>query len=337
MRGKKQIICILCGIGAFLAAEWSGRAEKGDITSLSRPGYGQEELNCPVKVKGLDEDEVTVEIQVGARQMKPEEADRIFSDVMDKLPELILGENESLKEVRSDLNLITWLSEYGIRLRWFSEDDEVMDSFGHITAENLPEGGKPLALTVSMAHENIKQEYQILLRVKPAKLTEREEQTAGFQKLLTALDENSRTEDSLKLPDTYNGKKLRYRMPDDSGHAVLLVLGVILAVLCTAKEKMDAGEAAKRRRNQMMLDYSEIVSKLMIFIGAGMTVFMAWERIVLEYERMKAAGRKELRFAYEELCTTYYQIKSGISEGRAYRDFGRRTGLNCYLKLSGLL
>lgn len=87
----------------------------------------------------------------------------------------------------------------------------------------------------------------------------------------------------------------------------------------------------------MMLDYSEIVSKLMIFIGAGMTVSLAWERIALDYEKMKAAGRKETRFAYEELCTTYYHVKSGIPEGRAYRDFGRRTGLGCYLKLSGLL
>ena len=34
---------------------------------------------------------------------------------------------------------------------------------------------------------------------------------------------------------------------------------------------------------------------------------------------------------------TYYQMQSGMAEGDAYREFGRRCRLQSYLKLSGLL
>ncbi|PNV60816.1 hypothetical protein C0033_16620 [Clostridium sp. chh4-2] len=337
MKGKKQIVCILLGAAAFAAAKISSWSEYGDITSLNRPSYGQGDVSYQVIVEGLEEEEIPLIINVSDRLIGEEEWDETGRQIIDSLPERILGENQSLQEVRTDLNLISWIDEYGIKARWDTDCPEILDSFGHITAEELSDRGDQVILTVTLSQGTIKSEYEIPITVYPARLTDKEESAAGLGKVLSALDEQSRTGEELKLPKEYEGKELHYRMPDDSGHSVLLVLGILLAVLCAAKEKMDARQREKRRRSQMMLDYSEIVSKLMIFIGAGMTVSMAWERVALDYEKMRAEGRKEMRFAYEELCTAYYQIKSGISEGKAYRDFGRRAGLGCYLKLSGLL
>lgn len=337
MKGKKQMVCILLGAAAFAAVKVSTRSEYEGITRLNRPSYGQGDISYHVIVQGLGEEEIPVEVMVSGREIGAAEWEEIGRQVIESLPERILGENISLQEVRTDLDLISWIDEYGMKVRWDTDCPEIIDSFGHITAEEVSEQGEQVMLSVTLAQGTIQKEYEFPITVYPAILTDKEEAAAGLGKLLSALDEQSRTMEALELPEEYEGKKLYYRMPDDSGHSVLLVLGVLLAVLCAAKEKVDAGQGEKRKRNQMMLDYSEIVSKLMIFIGAGMTVSLAWERIALDYEKMKAAGRKETRFAYEELCTTYYQVKSGIPEGRAYRDFGRRTGLGCYLKLSGLL
>ena len=85
-----------------------------------------------------------------------------------------------------------------------------------------------------------------------------------------------------------------------------------------------------------MLDYSEVVSKLQIFLGAGMTVRTAWERIALDYQRLREGGGEE-RPAYEEMLQTYYQLRSGAAEGKAYEEFGRRCVLQPYLKFAGLL
>ena len=37
----------------------------------------------------------------------------------------------------------------------------------------------------------------------------------------------------------------------------------------------------------MLLDYAELVSKLMILVGAGMTIRSAWERMVKDYEHAR--------------------------------------------------
>ena len=61
-------------------------------------------------------------------------------------------------------------------------------------------------------------------------------------------------------------------------------MGPVCALLLWLREKqgMQTEEAARRR--QLLLDYPEIVSKLMVFIGAGMTIRLAWENIVSDYE-----------------------------------------------------
>ena len=87
----------------------------------------------------------------------------------------------------------------------------------------------------------------------------------------------------------------------------------------------------------MLLDYSEIVSKLNILSGAGMSILKAWERIVKDYEKKTVRESKARRFAYEEMKITYYEIQSGISEGSAYAAFGRRCNIHEYLKLGTLL
>lgn len=56
-----------------------------------------------------------------------------------------------------------------------------------------------------------------------------------------------------------------------------------------------------------------------------------------DYEVALAAGRQKKRALYEEMSQTYYQMERGISEGEAFREFGRRCRLQPYLKLSSLL
>ena len=60
-------------------------------------------------------------------------------------------------------------------------------------------------------------------------------------------------------------------------------------------------------------------------------------RSILDYEMAQKQGKQKERAAYEEMRRTYYQMQSGMAEGEAYQEFGRRCRLQPYLKLSGLL
>ena len=68
-----------------------------------------------------------------------------------------------------------------------------------------------------------------------------------------------------------------------------------------------------------------------------MTIRTAWERIAVGYENTVQEGTRKPRPAYEEMCHTISQLKSGMAESRAYGEFGRRCGLQPYVKLAALL
>lgn len=97
----------------------------------------------------------------------------------------------------------------------------------------------------------------------------------------------------------------------------------------------DLKKEIRKREEQMQLTYPELVSKLSIYLGAGMTLKMAWEKISTDYEKVKAD--KEKNPVYEEMNIACQEMRSGIPEIRAYEQFGKRCGIQLYSKFSALL
>ena len=110
-----------------------------------------------------------------------------------------------------------------------------------------------------------------------------------------------------------------------------------MAILLAAKGQNEAKQKNQKRERELLLDYSDLLSKIMVLTGAGLTVRNAWGQMVKDYETGLELGKQKQRPAYEEMRKTYYQMQSGMAEGEAYREFGRRCRLQPYLKLSGLL
>ena len=75
------------------------------------------------------------------RMYTKQEAHKTYEAVMVQLPQIILGNNPSLEDVRQDLNLLTYLDSYGIRLRWESDEPELLDSFGELHVQELKQRG----------------------------------------------------------------------------------------------------------------------------------------------------------------------------------------------------
>ena len=336
--GKKQICCVLAGLLLGGIAQAAGTAgTEGAAGELRRPGYGQGEETRQVMVKGLFEEEVPVEIRLAGREYRADEIHRVYQQVLEELPERIRGGNLSLNQVRSDLNLISRMDEYGITLRWESENCELVDSFGAVNAQDVPEGGAEVELRVELTDGRCPEQYVLPVRVVPQRTGARELALEGFVRTVEEADRAQRESEWLKLPDTYNGAALQYRKPRESPFPSLAALGFAAAVLLTAKERSDKEKAAKQRENQLLMDYPEVVSKLMIFLGAGMTVRTAWERIAGDYRDMLGSGRRTPRHVYEEMYETCCQMSRGVPEGQAYGEFGRRCGLLPYMKLCSLL
>jgi hypothetical protein len=93
----------------------------------------------------------------------------------------------------------------------------------------------------------------------------------------------------------------------------------------------------KKRKDQMLFDYPEIINKFTLLVNAGMTIKQAWSKIAEDY--FQKSGEKSInkRYAYEEMLVTVHELKLGIPEETAYEQFGRRAGVLPYIKLSSLI
>ncbi len=113
---------------------------------------------------------------------------------------------------------------------------------------------------------------------------------------------------------------------------VLLFEIIVIVLLClSARERQRLAE--KERKDQMRLDYSEVVNKLLILLGAGMTLKQSWNRISAQYADKRKKKEVEKRYVYEEMMITAHEISDGESDRLAYRKFGERTDLNVYQRL----
>lgn len=332
---------IFCAAAGFLlyAVLMVAKGEDGTITALDRAPHGEGEMQYEIKVRGLmdSDEELEVTVPVGERQYTNEEANELYDSLFPELVTAILGDNESLEAVRTDLNLRQSMEPYGFAIEWESEEPGIIDSFGTVHNEGLPEAGRQFFLKALMTDGLHEREFELRVTVLPPVLTEAEQAVRRWLEVVKRTDKKQLTEETLALPETLDDKKLQYTMNSETDYRILPFLGILLAALLSAREKVNQENETKKRERLLLLDYSEIVSKLMVFTGAGLTIRTSWELITEGYENAVKSGNKEKRPAYEEMRHAAAQLASGASEGMIYGEFGRRCGLQPYIKLAALL
>ena len=331
---KIQIICISMGFILFFIAKNFANTSDSFINNnfVKREGYSAYNKSYEVYVDGLLDREVLVKLPVSHRSYSDEEIDEVFEKCMKVLESAILGKNPSLQEVSDDLNLINSIKEYGISVEWISETPELIDAMGTVNNENLKEA-KDAVLKVFLTDRKREAQYLINVRVLPKNYTKEELSIKKFMSKLEAIDKENISKEGYTLPDSFEGKKLSYRQEESKDIHIIWIMGIVIAILLYVKDMMALKDKREYKAREMLLDYPEIVSKLMVFIGAGLSVRSAWERIVIDYENL--AGGK--RFAYEEMSSSLTKLKTGVHESRVYKDFGRNCAIKQYMKLASLL
>lgn len=330
-------LCIAGSVGLYLALTVVGPSE-GPVSEdgkIVREGYGGGELEYQVMVTGLEKQEVLVPVRVSPRRYTQAEADRVFSEIMDGMEERVRAENPSLMEITSDLTLPARLDGAGVRLHWQSSDPDLLASSGKI--KQAVQEPQDMILYVELSDGTHQSRFEMPVRMIPPKLSPEQKRLEELQMKIRELDGEQQAQEYLSLPEEYEGRRLMYRVKGGNSYTILPVLGILLACLLAAREQTSGREKEKKRERELLLDYAELLSKLMVFIGAGMTIRTAWERMVKDYEAGISQGKQKKRAAYDEMRQTYYQLVNGTPEGTAYREFGRRCKLQPYLKLSSLL
>ena len=73
-------------------------------------------------------------------------------------------------------------------------------------------------------------------------------------------------------------------------------------------------EKEKKRERLLTLEYPEIISKLALLLGAGMTLKAALRKLAEAYEQHKGKQGTGYRPAYEEILTACREIENGMGK-----------------------
>ena len=334
---KRQVICVSLGIILALAVTF---VEKQDTVltkgnGLERNTYGQGETQQEILVEGLLAKKVPLAVRIGERRYTKEEAADAIHMAAEELSAQIAGGNESLEQVQSRLELVTWLDKYGISVRWQPDDTELISASGEVFNSGCPESGRETFLTATLKAGEYAEDYIYRVNVLPPGRTQEEKELAAFENFLMEKEEEQKYSEVFILPEEFEGKTLTYSADRGRSSLMFPLLGILAAILLPLKDRQREQEAKKKQECQMMMDYSEILSRLVVFLGAGLPVRKAWAKIVEDYRRTEEKAGK--RAAYEEMAAAYYLMQRGVPEIQAYSEFGNRCRVLPYRKLAGIL
>jgi hypothetical protein len=276
------------------------------------------------------------EATIPAEGITQSAAEEYISQAKEEIEESFFAEGDTAEYVTQSVSMKESYVQGFVKADWTLDNYRVMDIDGTILEENLNESGTLLQATVELSCGELKEDYIFYFAVYPKKLSQKEQL---LQEVKTALEEEGAKKgvSSFTLPDEVGGIPLQWG--EKKQHLVWKVLFFELVILILLRLVVLERErtAQKERKAQMQLDYSEVVSKLLILLGSGMTLKQSWNRISTQYSDKRQKKEIEQHFVYEEMMVTNHAICDGESERTAYQKFAERTGLGTYQRLIRIL
>lgn len=335
---KIQILCIAAGAFFFLIYPMAGASDflkPGGV--IERNTYGQGDKEGILIVEGLLDGKEEIEIQIKERQYSKKEADNKFEQAFQEVQKEALADNPSFDKVSSSLKLSSRLDSFGMTMKWESQNPELIDPEGEVYLEQMQKEQEKTVLFLTLKAGNYQRKYEIPVTVVKPVLTKQEKSLKLLADTIESADEKQKYEEKLILPAKLEGREIRYSEKHSCDRYIFLLLGAAAAVLMEYRESSQEREEKKKRNTELALDYSDIVSGLCVYLGAGFPVRKAWEQLAKEYEMsLKLPGGRK-RAGYEEIRISVGRMNQGMSELRAYGEFGKSCGLRSYRKLAGLM
>lgn len=354
-----MIIGSVSAIALVISSRMEGTVAEGKYISRNAYGEGSKETELLVEIEPQEKIELLAETEsqegegfpaerkaraekqqftltVEERSYDKETVKRLAADLKEVLPQMILGNNQSLEEVCSDLNLIQEAEGYPFRIDWESGDYSVIYSDGCVTNEETDKTGKVVQLTAILTYGDYREEYIFPIHIFPPEYSEEELWKRRIQELLVTEEEESREESYMELPENIDGRKLVWSEQRENGSGYLFLLTCLGAVLIFLFQDKELSEKVEKRNKEMLLDYPQLITKLTLYMGAGMSIRNAFRKIASDYRKEKEAGGK-YHYVYEEMLLACHELDSGVSEVAAYEHFGKRCRLPLYTKFASLL
>ena len=325
---------LFAGVLICSAAWWSAHNSplllEGSYIWRNTYGKGDIPIELIAQIEGEEE---IFQYVVAERKYTKDEAEALYQSAIELLPGIICGPNDSLDDVRYDLNLVTRIDGYPFDVSWESSSYALVNTDGTVNNKELQES-IIVMLTAGFRYDQWSWEHQMYVQVSPKIYTYREILRSRIEELLHIQEEQTGSTEVMVLPDSVESEPIIWKeiIEDSSGYLLMLV--ILAAGFLYFGAGRDLDRKLEHRKKELLLDYPEIVNKLSLYMGAGMTIRNAFVKMGEDYKKQQKERR---RYVYEEILITCNELQSGRSENEAYDHFGKRCQVPVYMKLSTLL
>jgi len=331
--------CTLLVVAGSLAAlclhvtvMFSGEKEAlGEIWREGKSGR-EKTVELEAKVKGEEGSEI-LRLHVWPQEYSDEELRNLSGQLWEELEPRICGKNTSLDYVTEDLYFPQSMEGYPFSLTWITDKPQLLSEDGEV-GEDLPQSGELVEVRLKILREErgFGEEHVFYVNLFP-----REESGAFWRRLgqsLAGTEEHTRNLDRYSLPVVFEGKELQFYEKKKDQSTVLFVLAVAGAGMIFARKKQEEKEREEKRIREIRKEYPELITRMAMLIGAGMTISGAFRRIAGEYGKRRQKKEKPL---YEEVLVTCREMDSGVSQWSAFQHMGVRCQLPCIVRFTALL
>ncbi len=336
MKKKEKIqwcviaIIVIATAGILLLREQEPKEESQSW--IARPENGTKYETISVALGDVTE-EWTLEVE--PRKKTVEEIEEAFSETVRSIYRR-LGTEEGGKAVLTEsVELPSYDSETGVNIRWSSSETSVVSKEGIVQRAPLKESCE-ITLRACMSFGGESREHWFCAEVPPHEAESVETVLYEAGEYLKTLEKETQEADGFYLPETIGTVTVGTKEDSGGDFKWVIAAALFLPLAIVIAKRQEKEKEREKRDEECMTAYPQLVTKLTLYIGAGLSLRGAWERLAADY-REKAEASGETDIVGDAVMLLAGELKNGTSEAKAYEEFGRRIGLKPYLRCASLL
>ena len=297
-------------------------------------GKGSYQAGLLLEIDGEKAEEFLV--VVPEQRFTEKEEETYLLDAVKEIEDGFVGKNLSLDRVCEKVHIQSEYQQGKVLAEWEFSNSRLIDENGKIDESCLETEHELVEAQVILTCGDSSRSYQFYFDVYKKEKSETEQFYEKLNKDITKSGEQKGTE-ILYLPTEVEGHHLVWREKKSYLPLQVFGIGIFIIILFPLVEKERKKEEKAKREAQLLREYPEMINKMSLLLGAGMTLQGAWKKIVTGYVELQKKNGTSKKLVYEEMLITLREIEGGMSETVSYKAFGERCGASKYRKFSNYL
>lgn len=333
---KVMILSGMLGFIICISEDAKARLTSDGKLLRNQAGEGADTQELQLDAEGILKDYgYTLEVQ--EQRLYGKELEQLFQSAEKEAEVNFLGENSSLNHICHDVSLPKTLQNGQIKTGWQFKPKGIIDEDGKLQPDKVSESGAVVMVSLKLTYYDEVQTYSFGCHVYPKEVSSKEKLLSDLSDYFQTEQEDSKNRPYIRMPGQIDGSVLKWSQKRENLYRIILMLGIIAAAFVYAQQAVRDQKKEQKRKDDLLRQYPDMVSKLSLLLGAGMTFSAAWERIILNYQHQLNQRLTQPMEVYEQMLISYREMQDGIGEIQVYERFGERCGMPQYRKLTMLI